>query len=276
MKDSNPISASVLGGIPETMLITLWAKAVETKNKNPILKDIKSIEIIEKIDYDFKKFKNTKFSQIGVCTRAKLIDEETKSFLAENPDAVVIQLGAGLDTRYERLDFPSLTHWYDLDLPEVIDLRQQLIVPTEKNTYIPLSLFDYQWIEKVKVHKKLVLIIVEGVLMYFSEKEVKDFFSEICRQFDKVTILFDMLFYKGVGQAKKHDAVKKTSKKPEFKWSLYNSKDMEHWNKKIHLTKEYYMSDFYPKRLSIFLKLLYKIPWIYKNLNQRVVKLEIK
>ena len=79
------------------MLITLWAKATENQHRNPLLRDEKAAEIISKIDYDFSKFKKASFSQAGVCVRASLIDEEARTFIAAHPDAVVIQLGAGLD-----------------------------------------------------------------------------------------------------------------------------------------------------------------------------------
>ena len=101
--------------LPETMLITLWAKAVENKRKDALLHDEKAAEIMEKVDYDFSKFKHGQFSQAGCCIRASLIDKEIKAFLAKHPDAVVIQLGAGIDARYERLGRPKVTHWYDLE-----------------------------------------------------------------------------------------------------------------------------------------------------------------
>ena len=113
----NAITTNQLGNIPETMLITLWARAVETKRSDALIRDEKAIEMMERIDYDFSKFKGVKMSQVGVCIRAKLMDEQAKAFLSQYPDAVVIQLGAGLDTRYDRLKEASFTHWYDLDLP---------------------------------------------------------------------------------------------------------------------------------------------------------------
>ena len=154
-----------LASIPETMLITLWARATETMRPDALLKDDYAVEMIKKVDYDFSKFKKAKASQAGVCIRAKLIDEETLKFLAEHPDAVVIQLGAGIDARYQRLKCPDVTHWYDLDLEEVIDIRRELIPETDKNTCLALSLFDYRWLDEVKRHQKPILIIAEGVLM---------------------------------------------------------------------------------------------------------------
>ena len=156
-----------LTSIPETMLIPLWARATETENKGGLIYDETAKGIIDHIDYDFTKFKNGKFSQVGCCIRAKLIDSDTRNFLSKHPDAVVIQLGAGLDARWQRMGFPKVTHWFDLDLKETIDLRRQFIPETEYNTYLELSMFDYQWIEKVKSFGKPVLIIIEGVLMYF-------------------------------------------------------------------------------------------------------------
>ena len=91
---------SELDAIPETMLIPLWAKATETMRKDALLVDSKAVEIMQKIDYDFSKFRKAKASQVGCCIRAKLIDEEVTAFLNEHPDAVVIQLGAGIDARY--------------------------------------------------------------------------------------------------------------------------------------------------------------------------------
>ena len=165
----NKFSTNRLQDVPETMLITLWAKAEETRKKpsNALLYDEKALEIINKIDYDFSKFKNAKFSQVGVCIRANLIDKEAQKFIQKHPDAVVVQIGSGLDARYQRIGSPKITHWYDLDLPEVIELRQHLFTENETNTFISLSLFDYKWIEIVKAHKKPVLLIIEGVFDVF-------------------------------------------------------------------------------------------------------------
>ena len=118
---------SKLANVPETMLITLGAKATETERADALIKDEKAVEMMGKIDYDFSKLKKASFSQSGCCVRARLIDMEAKAFLKDNPDAVVIQLGAGIDARYERLGKPKVGHWYDLDLPEAIELRRKLL-----------------------------------------------------------------------------------------------------------------------------------------------------
>lgn len=263
-----------LTDVPESMLITLWAKAVENEQVNPILHDSKALEIYNRVDYDFSKFKNATFSQVGCCVRASLIDKEIEKFFSKNPDAVAIQLGAGIDARYERLNPKNITHWYDLDLPEAIDFRRKVLTESERNTYISKSLFDYSWIDTVKAHKKPVIIIAEGVLMYFKQAEVKAFFDEVCRQFDEVTIVFDMLAYIAVKHSKQHDTVSKIG--IEFQWSELDTKVMEQWNSKIHIENEYFMSDYDQGRYPAIARLLYKLKPFYHRLNQRVITLKIK
>lgn len=264
-----------LTDVPETMLITLWAKAEESKRSDALLYDKKAVEIIENIDYDFSKFKKAKGSQVGCCIRASLIDKEISNFLVQYPDAVVIQLGAGLDARYERLHYPAITHWYDLDLDDSIALRRRFLTESERNTYIVSSMFDYGWMEIVNAHGKQVLIILEGVLMYFSPEEVEAFFNELCLRFHNVTVLFDMLCFALVGRTKHHDTLSKVGENVEFKWSLLNTKEMETWNPKIRIEKEYYMSKYDQGRYPLILRMLYKVPYFSKRLDQRVVKLQI-
>lgn len=264
-----------LSNVPETMLITLWAKAVETNRTDALLRDWKALELMRKIEYDFSKFKKAKFSQAGCVVRARLIDAEIERFLSLHPDAVVIQLGAGLDARYERLGCPEVTHWYDLDLDEATQLRRTLLAESERNTFLSASLFDTEWMEQVRAHNKPTLVVIEGVLMYFAPAEVKAFFQNLCTHLDNATILFDMLAYALVGRAKQHDSLSKVSPSVEFKWSLLESREMETWHEKIKLEKEYYMSDYCENRYPILFRALYKIPYFWRRCNQRIVRLGI-
>lgn len=265
-----------LTSIPETMLITLWAKGTEYNHPDPIIRDPKAAEIMEMLDYDFSKLKSAKMSQVGCCVRASLIDDEVRTFLSIHPDAVVIQLGAGIDARYERLGCPPLTHWYDLDLPSGIEFRRQVLKESDKNTFVAQSLFDYSWIDRVQSHGKPVLIVIEGVLMYFAPEEVRAFFTEICERFDSVSVIFDMLAYVGVGHSKQHDALRKYRDQDiSFKWSELNTKDMETWHPNLHVAAEYYMSKYDRGRYPWIIRMLYKLPYFYRRFNQRIVRIEI-
>ena len=264
-----------LSGVPETMLITLWAKAMEYNRHDALLRDKKAVEIFQRIDYDFSKFKRAKLSQAGCCIRASLIDKEIRYFLSQYPDAVVIQLGAGIDARYERLRPRNITHWYDLDVQEAIELRKKVLSETKRNTFLACSMFDYRWIDLVKSHRKPVLIVIEGVLMYFQPNRVKAFFAEICKQFEQATILFDMLAPIAVGRAKQHDSLKTVNSKVEFLWSELDSRTMEKWNDNLHFEKEYFLSDHEQDRFPWLMRILYGVPYFYKRFNQRIVRLRV-
>lgn len=261
--------------IPETMLITLWAKAVEYTHPKPLIVDEIAYNIYKGIDYDFRKFKNAKLSQVGCCVRTKLIDGEVKRFFDKHSDAVAIQLGAGLDARYQRLGKPDITHWYDLDLPESIELRKNFIPESDKNSYLPISLFDYEWIKTVKQHNKPVIVVLEGVLMYFTPEEVKNFFMEVSKQFDEVTVVTDLLAYAALKHARQHDAVKKMDKDVMFLWSEKDAHTIETWSPRIHIEKEFFMSDYDFGRYPWLFRMLYKLPYFYKLFNQRVLTLRI-
>ena len=270
------MEAKSLSAIPETMLIPLWAKATEQNRPRPIIVDKTAADIISKIDYDFSRFRNATMSQVGCCVRAALIDREAQQFLTQHPDAVVIQLGAGLDARYQRLGQPVCTHWYDLDLPEGIALRREYIPESERNTYLSLSLFDEAWMEQLAQQHRPTLIIIEGVLMYFDRAEVQAFFTTLCRHFDRATVLMDMLVYWGVKHSKRHDAVNKTDGKNVFRWSELHSETLETWHPHLHLGREYFMSDHDQGRFPFLMRLLYKLPFFYHRGNQRIIRLEIQ
>ena len=93
-----------LKGISETLLVPLWARAVETKRSNHIIKDDKAVEMMEHIEYDFSKFDLQEMPQISIIIRTELLDKATQAFMDKNPDAIIINLGCGLDTRFSRLD----------------------------------------------------------------------------------------------------------------------------------------------------------------------------
>lgn len=122
--------------VPATLLIPLWARAVGARRVQPIVRDLKAVEIMEWIDYDFSKFRKAKLSQVGISIRTMLLDRATCGFLERRPQAVVINLGAGLDTRFERLGAGRIRTWYDLDLPEAVELRRRFL---PRDRAIPFS-----------------------------------------------------------------------------------------------------------------------------------------
>ena len=112
------ISPKDITVLSSTMLIPLWAKAVEYERPDAILHDKEAARMLDMIDYDFTPFAKAKASQVGCCGRARLLDEMAQRFIDEHPDAVVVQLGAGLDARYERMGARTLPRGTTLTCPK--------------------------------------------------------------------------------------------------------------------------------------------------------------
>jgi O-methyltransferase involved in polyketide biosynthesis len=106
--------------------------------------------------------------------RSAQIRVSTHAFLARHPQAVVVHIGCGLDSRFERVDNGQVD-WYDLDLPAVIELRRKLIGGEEERYHLlGCSVLDDGWLEAVSAHGQcLILFLAEGVVMYFGGTQVK-------------------------------------------------------------------------------------------------------
>ena len=78
-----------------------------------------------------------------------------------------------------------------------------------------------------------------------------------------------------VGHSKQHDSLQKVDGRVEFKWSLLDTREMEGWNPKIHVDREYYMSKHDQGRYPFIFRMLYKLPYFFRRFNQRVIRLTI-
>ena len=117
------VSTEDLKNVAETLLYPLISRYVETKKENGVIKDPKSIEIIEALDYDVKNTKLFPISQLGACLRTIIFDEAVLDFIGKNPDSVIVNLDCGLGTNFPRVDNNQIL-WFDFDLPETIKIRK--------------------------------------------------------------------------------------------------------------------------------------------------------
>jgi len=181
-----------LSGVGETLLIPLWGRAKFSRENPSILNDTKAIELVEQLDYDFSKLEKS----LGVlgnlmhAARAKHLDNKIREYVAKNPKASIVDLGAGLDTAFYRVDNGSL-RWYDLDLPEVIGVRRRLIPETVRSTCIAKSLLDLSWLDDISDTKNGVFMIAAGVLIYLQESAIKSFFSSLADGVSGAEIVFN-------------------------------------------------------------------------------------
>jgi len=264
---------SDLQGIPATMLIPLWARAVETMRPRPIIEDPKARQIISILDFDFSMFEGSWLSQLGVSIRSMLLDRAALAFMLDNPDAVVVNLGAGLDTRYERLQAHDGVHlWYDVDLPESLRMRRRFFKEDDHNRFIARSIFDYAWMDEVRRDGRPMLLIAEGLFMYFSEQKLRPLFAGIAERFPGAEMLFEMLAPILVGKAKWHDSVHKADGTASFEWGLLDSRQMETWDPRIQYLTEWNYYDYEIRRWKWF-GIIGRLPFIGPRFSNRIVHL---
>lgn len=259
-----------LDGVMETMLIPLIAKVQETQSSSPRITDIAAVQMFSKIDYDFEKFSKA-MSQQGVIARTMILDHEVAHYISNHPNALCISIGCGLDTRYERIDHKHVT-WYNLDFAEVIDLRQKLISEDPHVHYIPKSALDPTWVNDLTNTSKDVLIIIEGVLMYFTESEVKSLLSILKKAFHTCTIYAELMNSFIATQSKHHDTVKKTN--ATFKWGVRQCKEVEKLCNGLTLKEEWNLFDVLTDQGFPY-KLASIIPFI-RNKNNKIAKFTLE
>jgi len=111
-----------LSGVKETMLITLYLRAMESQRPDAIMKDEKAVTLVTQMSYDFDQVRKIRMNEGNKVARIMLtreMDRYARDFLSRHPEAVVVHIGCGLDSRFERVDNGQV-EWYDLDLPDVI------------------------------------------------------------------------------------------------------------------------------------------------------------
>lgn len=169
-----------LGPLEKTSVVPLWHRAQVTKAKPELLDDPKAVNLVEQLDYDFSPFQQrfTLTDSLRSAARTRQFDDKLRAYINAHPYASIVNLGAGLDTAFYRVDNGSI-EWYDLDLPDVITLRQRLLSETTRVKYIAKSLFDTSWFADIDCTDNGVFILARGVLWFFEEAQVKEFLSSL-------------------------------------------------------------------------------------------------
>lgn len=233
-----------LDGITETLLIPLWARARESGEKNPIVVDEMAGEMMEQIEYDFQKFEHKRMPQVSIAIRTELLDKATTNFILKHPEGAVVNLGCGLDTRYFRLDTKKV-YWYDLDLSEPIRIRKHFFQETSRYKMIAQSMFEIHWTHEVKKDKP-IMIITEGLLMYFPEKRIKKLLNHLQTALPGAEMLCEVTTPQLVDRHKKMNP--HSGRHVPFRWGVSSGKEMEKMNSNIRFLEEWNYHDYHKER----------------------------
>lgn len=230
-----------LAGVQKTLLIPLWARAKECEKRRPVLVDRRAADILSALGCDTSQMDKAfdELYQLSWAIRAKMYDEEIKALLAQWPEATIVNIGAGLDTTFERVD-NGRVRWYDLDLPEVIELRKRLVPETERSTCISKSVFDLSWFQEIAQPAGRVLLLACGVLPYFAGRQVKTLLGNLAAGFPEGEMVFDapsrpilwlsnwsVILRGGMGAGSL------------MKWGTSSAKELAKWDPRIHVVDTY-------------------------------------
>jgi len=235
-----PIHPVTLGSVRKTLLLPLWGRAVEARKPRPLLIDSAAVRIIDSIAYDFSTIAaHINFvTRLSWIARSLHIDRTIRQFLARYPSATIVNLGCGLDTTFERVDNERL-RWYDLDLPDVVELRSQYIQQRPRRHFIAASILDDAWMNGLASVDPM-LFVAAGLLYYFTESDVKSVLGRLADQFPGSELIFDACSVRGVRIANRRvirdggmDA------DAQLKWGLGKAAEIESWDRRFTVLAEY-------------------------------------
>lgn len=212
-----------IDGVAETMLQTLYARAKESKKPNHKIYDGKAIEIVEQMEYDFSLADKDMAMSSGVVARTIVLDRMVSDFVNNHPNATIVNIACGMDTRFDRVDNGRI-RWYNLDLPVTMNIRQKYMKENERVTLIAGSAMDSSWTEQIDPGEGDVLVIVEGLSMYLQEKDMKQILTNLDRRFKRAVIFMEILNPKFV---RKNVEKSIQASGAVFTWGAKSGKELE-------------------------------------------------
>jgi methyltransferase (TIGR00027 family) len=255
-----------LSSVSQTLFIPLYCRAMETLSNNPIIHDEKAVEIVRRLDIELASSSNKLISAlikrkfpkklpVTMALRTRRFDQYVQDFIKNNDMPIIVNLGCGLDTRFERIDNGKI-EWFDLDFPEVIDLRKQFFVESGRYHLIASSVLNFDWINVVLSNAKgrTLLFLAEGLLMYLEEQNVRELLLKLQSNFHGCELVCEVFnkhwikkmqrgYYKWKFQKQLH-----LDKETVFTFGIGNSREFEEWNKGIEFIDEWtYFDDKEPK-----------------------------
>ncbi len=235
------IATTALTPVELTAFLTEYARALDSRWPGPILGDKLADEVVRKIDYDFAGLGVQPSVVCQTALRAKMLDDRVRSFIQKHADAVVVDLGAGLDSSFYRVDRPPSVDWYSVDLPGIMALRDDALPANPHSHSVPVSLAEKHWPDTIPGDRPAMLI-ADGLFAFLSEPVIVGTFRRITEHFRTGELAFND--YGRIGWVSRL-AIKlypqKMFKDVGSQWGYAGFKDAHHpetWNPRMTLVEE--------------------------------------
>jgi O-methyltransferase involved in polyketide biosynthesis len=246
-----------LSAVSRSLQIPLCFRAMESQRPDALVRDAKAVELAGRLDVDFAGVRKLESEQVNYLLRMREFDRRARAFLAEHPTGMIVDLGCGLDTRFERIDNGQM-EWCGLDLPEVIALRRELLDETPRSHFIGCSVLDFSWMDALGGRPdRSILFLAEAMLVYLEEADVKRLVQTLAARFPGAELVCDAYAPWVVRFHPRPPAV------PRPRWGLKDDRDVEAWAPGIRLLSQWCYFDEPEPRLGAF-RLMRHIRFIAK------------
>jgi len=212
-----------LSGAAQTMLATLYLKALDADFDRPVLGDRYAKEAVSRLDYDFREIGITARWAPLITVRTAQYDIWARQFLAVHQQCTVVHLGCGLDSRVFRLDPGPDVQWYDVDYPAVIALREKIFPTRPRYQFIATSATDQSWLDQIPADRP-VLLLAEGISMYLTEDEGVALLRRVVDHFPSGELQVDFYNWLAIKSQKSHTLVRRTGS--TLYWAVNSPQDI--------------------------------------------------
>jgi len=255
-----------LEGVEKTMLLTLFAKAQHSQQKNHKFHDRRAIDVISQIDYDFSMADKDRFMKYGVISRTIVLDEMVSDYIKKHPHSTIVNIASGMDTRFDRLD-NGMIRWYNVDLENSANFRLQYIKDSERVKTLSYSAMDPRWAEEIKIESGNVLFIIEGLSMYLSENDNREILKIISDNFRHCSIFIEIMPPVSVENVTEKSVEETDS---QFIWGVEKGSDLVKLNRNFRWIMDVNLFDGMSKFKPAF-RLFTWLPFLRRKMDYIVV-----
>ena len=267
--------------VHETLVIPLFGRLICSERFPALFSDLEARRICDSLDYDFAEKRRKMESPAGlfgaleVAQRQYDLRCEVEAYLKAHPRAAVVNLGCGLDDTFSKCD-NGLCRGWNIDFPDVIEVRNQLLPAIDRETNLACDLNDYGWMEKIDASDGAVFFAA-GVFYYFKTEDVRRLFDAMARRFPGGALAFDACNERGAKLMRKTWLKEAGITDVDAFFSLEDEGELRGWSDGFAaVTAKSYMRgyrDIY-RDVSLFPKLM--IRFCDSLVNMKIVKISFK
>ena len=268
--------------VQETLIIPLYSRKLCSRLYPNIYQDETAVRLINEIDYDFSEAeKNSRslmqrFGALEVAMRQNDLAWEVMDYLKDHPKAAVVNLGCGLDSTGRSCD-NGCCKIYNLDFPDVIAVRNELLPADEREENIPCDLNNTKWFEKIDASGGAIFF-ASGVFYYFLTEQVKALVQAMADAFHGGVLVFDTANRAAVKMIAKTWLKSAKIKDVYAYFAVSDAKDeLSLWDNRLQVTSRGYMlgyNDLRDPSVSGFFRFLAKVG--DKMMKMQIVKIAFR